>query len=146
MLDIDRAVSMSKFRSPPDMHLPSMQTMQYMPDPRKSATVLLELLKPGGYLLFSSPFMQVVLPDPTDYYRFTAEGAAMLLEAAGFNIERSFVGGDGFWSVCWLLRCGMTDMPTKSLQHALRERHGGQYDLNQDSYMLSMQIARKPPF
>jgi SAM-dependent methyltransferase len=36
------------------------QTMQYMPDPRFSAKVLIDLLKPGGYLLFSSPFVQVV--------------------------------------------------------------------------------------
>jgi hypothetical protein len=85
-----------------------------------------------------------VLPDPTDYYRFTAEGNEMVLQSAGFDIEKSYVGGDGFWSVCWLLRCGLTEMAASNVQQSLREKSGSEYDLSQDSYMLSMQIARRP--
>ncbi len=79
-----------------------------------------------------------------DFYRFTAEGNNHVLKSAGFDIVSSFVGGDGFWSVCWLLRCGMTDLPAGAWGNALREQGRQEYDLSRDSYMLSMQIARKP--
>jgi len=36
------------------------QALQYMLDPLKGLRVVLELLKPGGYLLVSSPFTQIV--------------------------------------------------------------------------------------
>lgn len=75
-------------------------------------------------------------------FRFTAEANEKLLRSAGFDVERSFVGGDGLWSVFWLLRCGMLDMPAAALRNTLRERTGKEYE--HDSYMLSMQIARRP--
>ena len=42
------------------MNTPSLQALQYVSDPLQSLKVLLELLKPGGYLLLSSPFIQIV--------------------------------------------------------------------------------------
>ena len=74
--------------------------------------------------------------------RFTAEANEKLLKSAGFDVERSFVGGDGLWSVFWLIRCGMLDLPASALRNTLRERTGKEYE--HDSYMLSMQIARRP--
>jgi len=117
------------------------QTLQYVVDPHMSARVLYELVKPGGYLVFSTPFMQTIMPYPTDYFRFTAEGSELVLKSAGFQVVKSYVGGDDFWSMCWIMHCGVSDLSPAMLNRALMER-GGEYSRN--SYMLSAQLARRP--
>jgi hypothetical protein len=118
-----------------------LQTLQYVVDPHLSARVLFELVAPGGYLVFSSPFMQTIMPYPTDFFRFTAEGNERLLREAGFQVIKSFVGGDDFWSLCWIMHCGVSDISAYALDRALVET-GSEYSRN--SYMLSAQLARKP--
>jgi hypothetical protein len=49
----------------------------------------LSQIKPGGYLVFSTPFIQSIMPYPTDYYRFTAEGNELLLKKAGFEVTHA---------------------------------------------------------
>ncbi|GFH05663.1 uncharacterized protein HaLaN_00162 [Haematococcus lacustris] len=101
------------------------QTMQYVVDPYLSARVLFDLVKPGGHLVYSSPFMQTIMPYPTgslpctpcsDYFRFTAEGNEKVLEGAGFKVVKSFVGGDDFWSICWIMHCGVSDLSPEMLK------------------------------
>lgn len=99
------------------------------------------MVKPGGHLIFSSPFIQTIMPYPTDYYRFTSEGNEKLLKAAGFEVIKSYVGGDDFWSICWIMHCGVQDVNDSMMKRALTES-GKQYSHN--SYMLSVQLARKP--
>ncbi|KAL6754964.1 hypothetical protein V8C86DRAFT_2688614 [Haematococcus lacustris] len=117
------------------------QTMQYVVDPYLSARVLFDLVKPGGHLVYSSPFMQTIMPYPTDYFRFTAEGNEKVLEGAGFKVVKSFVGGDDFWSICWIMHCGVSDLSPEMLKGALSER-GSTYSHN--SYILSAQLLLKP--
>mmetsp|Transcript_22883 Transcript_22883/g.58349 ORF Transcript_22883/g.58349 Transcript_22883/m.58349 type:complete len:314 (-) Transcript_22883:557-1498(-) len=117
------------------------QTLQYVRDPLVSMSVLYDLVKPGGHIIFTSPFIQAVMPYPVDYYRFTAEGAELALQRAGFHVLKSYVAGDDFWSICWIMHCGRSDLSEDSLALALVER-GGDYQHN--SYMLSMQIAQRP--
>ncbi|KAJ9518031.1 hypothetical protein QJQ45_004303 [Haematococcus lacustris] len=151
------------------------ETMQYVVDPYLSARVLFDLVKPGGHLVYSSPFMQTIMPYPTgrnsfvvgpahrcigqraavtgftctachappcsDYFRFTAEGNEKVLEGAGFKVVKSFVGGDDFWSICWIMHCGVSDLSPEMLKGALSER-GSTYSHN--SYILSAQLLLKP--
>ncbi len=77
----------------------------------------------------------------TDYFRFTAEGNEMMLKKAGFDIVKSYVGGDDFWSICWIMHCGVSDLSPHMLKKALTEQ-GGDYSKN--SYMLSAQLAKRP--
>lgn len=54
------------------------------------------VLKPGGTLYVSSPFISSEIPEPHDYNRLTNEGLEREFSAAGFNdIEIQRVGGRG---------------------------------------------------
>ena len=48
------------------------------------------------------PCVQTVMPYPTDYYRFTAEGSELLLKETGFQVRTA-----GLEHCCrrWLPRC-----------------------------------------
>jgi len=117
------------------------QTLQYVRDPEVSLQVLFDLVKPGGHLIMTTPFMQIVMPYPTDYYRFTAEGNELLLRKTGFEVVKSFVGGDDFWSVCWIFGCGTSDLDHIMASRALVQ-HGEDY--SRSAYILSAQLAHKP--
>lgn len=56
------------------------------------------------------------------------------------QVVQSYVGGDGFVALCWVLRCGQQDLDVASMAHILRPSNN--YD--QEAYMGSMQLARKP--
>ncbi len=57
------------------------------------------------------------------------------------QVLKSYVGGDEFWSLCWIMHCGVSDLPASMLGRALRETGK---DYSQTAYMLSAQLARKP--
>lgn len=55
------------------------------------------VLKPGGLLLLSAPSIYPHVPEPTDYWRFTEETLALLLDRAGFT-QVSVIPIGGRWS------------------------------------------------
>lgn len=60
-------------------------------DPHRTLAEIRRVLRPGGTVLLSSPFLAGEMPEPRDFYRFTAEGLARALTRAGFpdpHIER----------------------------------------------------------
>ena len=46
---------------------------------------IVRVLKPGGTLYLSSPFIANEMPEPHDYVRFTAEGLERVCRGAGFS-------------------------------------------------------------
>lgn len=56
------------------------------------------------------------------------------------QVVKSYVGGDGFVALCWVLRCGQQDLDVASMANILRPSK----DYNQEAYMGSMQLACKP--
>ena len=72
----------------------AISVMNYLPEPARLAAEAARVLKPGGILI--AEFTQMLPHDPAlhDYFRFTREGAAWLLERAGFEIiESRPIGG-----------------------------------------------------
>lgn len=67
----------------------AISVMNYLPEPARMVSEAWRVLKPGGILL--AEFTQMRPHDPAlhDYYRYTREGAAWLLEHAGFEIVES---------------------------------------------------------
>jgi SAM-dependent methyltransferase len=67
------------------------QVLEHVPDPWLAAEHLRELVRPGGHVIVSTPFLIRVheLPeyDLRDYWRFTPRGLRTLLEGAALEVE-----------------------------------------------------------
>jgi SAM-dependent methyltransferase len=62
------------------------QVLEHVRDPCRAARTLHDLLRPGGRLIVSTPFMIRIHTEPTDYWRFTPDGLRVLLEQAGLQV------------------------------------------------------------
>ena len=65
------------------------QVLEHVVDPIQAARNLFNLLHPGGYAVVSVPFMVRIHKEPEDYWRFSQAGLRVLLERAGFEVERT---------------------------------------------------------
>lgn len=61
------------------------------------------MLRPGGYLYIYEQFIEEIHQKPDDYVRYTPDGLASLLQAAGYQIEYVRTTGDIFTSTQFLL-------------------------------------------
>ena len=74
----------------------SFQVMEHLPEPEAFLHECRRLLRPGGRLHLTVPFMWHVHEAPHDYYRYTRHGLDHLLAKAGFTdiVVRPYAG---FW-------------------------------------------------
>ena len=64
----------------------STQTIEHVPNPERITAEWRRILRPGGKLLFTVPFMWPEHEMPYDFQRYTANGLRKLLEDNGFEI------------------------------------------------------------
>lgn len=68
------------------------QVLEHVIDPFLAAEHLFELTRPGGHLVVSTPFLikqhELPLFAMFDYWRFTPRGLKVMLERAGFVVDR----------------------------------------------------------
>lgn len=62
------------------------QVIEHVPDPARAMRNLAAMLRPGGHLVLSVPFMVRVHNEPSDYWRFTPAGLRLLVERAGLEL------------------------------------------------------------
>ena len=65
------------------------QVFEHVPRPDLAAANVLEMLRPGGVFVISTPFLLKVHGHPGDFYRWTEDGMRQLLETAGFGEVRT---------------------------------------------------------
>ncbi len=80
----------------------AFQVMEHLPEPGLFLEECHRILRPGGSLFLTVPFMWEVHEAPRDYYRYTRHGLDHLLSKAGF-VDRQVRETTGFWQT-WVLK------------------------------------------
>ena len=65
----------------------TQETLEHVQDPFKAVAEIYRVLKPNGKVYCQLPFIIGYHPGPTDFWRFTKEGIAELIQKNGFKIE-----------------------------------------------------------
>jgi SAM-dependent methyltransferase len=74
------------------------EVMEHLPSPQSFLWEVRRILRVGGTLILSVPFMEPIHEEPRDYYRFTPYSLRLLLEEHGYSIQKIWSRG-GWWSV-----------------------------------------------
>lgn len=80
----------------------SFQVLEHLPEPELFLRECFRILKPGGHLFITVPFMWHIHEEPYDYFRFTKFGLKYLLERHDF-IDIKIKENTGFWQT-WALK------------------------------------------
>jgi SAM-dependent methyltransferase len=80
----------------------SFQVVEHLPEPGVFLSECYRILRVGGQLLITVPFMWHVHEEPYDYFRYTRYGLEYLLRKSGFN-DIEIKENTGFWQT-WILK------------------------------------------
>jgi SAM-dependent methyltransferase len=105
------------------------QVLEHVPEPWLVVAECARVLKPGGLAVFTAPFAFPHHPSPRDYYRFSHEGLAHLVERSGLAVSETRVQCNLLTTIClyanwllWLVAMRLRRWPTRPaawLIHAL---------------------------
>ncbi len=84
--------------------------------PEKGLKECYRVLKGGGHMIISIPFMFPIHADPHDYYRYTEMKWRDLLNQTGFKIEKLIIMGRFFTVFADMIKTLMKSMP-KGIRH-----------------------------
>ena len=94
--NIDDSCDVLNLKYPPDSFdtIISTQVMEHVSNPYKMAIEIYKVLKPGGKVIVTAPFLIPMHSDPGDYFRFTVNGLSEIFKQSGFTIiESGYYGG-----------------------------------------------------
>ena len=87
--------------------------------PQKTLREINRILKSGGKLFITSPFIFNEAKEPNDYWRFTSEGLEKLLKESGFNNYFITPVGERFSASAYLITPFLFFWPIKFLFYAV---------------------------
>ena len=76
------------------------QVLEHVPRPWNAICEIARVLRPGGVLILSVPYLSAIHEAPHDYFRYTCFGLRSLCEDAGFEVTS--IGANG-GLVCFLM-------------------------------------------
>jgi SAM-dependent methyltransferase len=82
--------------------------LEHVAVPERVVDELWRVLKPGGRIYVSLPFLQGYHPSPTDFHRFTIDGARQLLDR--FTIDRLVNTRGSASTVTWILSSFLAEL------------------------------------
>lgn len=80
----------------------SFQVMEHLPEPSFFLSECYRILRSGGTLFITVPFMWHVHEAPYDFFRYTRHGLEYLLKKSGF-VDIKIYENTGFWQM-WILK------------------------------------------
>lgn len=69
------------------------EVIEHLNDPSMAVCEMARVLRPGGHLILSAPFVHVLHELPFDYFRYTHIGLQTLARAAGLNLVNYWTRG-----------------------------------------------------
>ena len=79
------------------------EVLEHVPEPKVVLAELHRILRSGGLLLMTVPFVWFLHEEPYDYYRYTPHGLKFLLDGAGFADLEIAPTGDAFSTLAELV-------------------------------------------
>ncbi|NQT68890.1 MAG: methyltransferase domain-containing protein [Desulfobacteraceae bacterium] len=76
--------------------------LEHVPDPQAITKEISRVLKPGGFVFATLPFLQVMHANPRDYYRFTPDGIRELF--TGLNELELKIASGPTGTLLWILK------------------------------------------
>jgi len=85
------------------------QVFEHVPQPFQAAKAIFAMLRPGGLLIFTAPFMERQHLQ-WDFFRYTAAGARAVMVHAGFKVLTQANFGDSNVGSAYVLGFGSGDI------------------------------------
>ena len=123
----------------------STEVLEHVPDPLLAMREMQRVLKPGGYMILSTPMYWPRHEVPYDFFRYPYDGMLHLVKQSGFELEKIFNRGRSYAFLGQVFQ-QIHPIPTRAVGWAINrfflwcDRH-----LNHDQITMGWTVVAKKP-